>query len=433
MLTRLKEFFGIEEKGSSIQIEVLAGVSSFLALSYIFVVNPAILSQAGMNKSFVLFATIIASASATILMGLWARLPFVLAPGMEINAYVAFFVVGYLGFSWQQALGAVFWSGVIFVVLTLAQVREKIIDSIPQRMKTGLSLSVGVFLVLVALKIAGLLVYEDVTIKGLGDFASPMAYAFYVSLALILVLDRLKVRGAVLISIILTALLCHFLGIGSDSEQPAETSSAMFAAIGQLDLGVIVSPRMWSVILILFLVDFFGSIAKFIGLAMSTNIFVKGKLPRLKEALLIDGGATVLGSSIGTSSIVVYVESAVGIGVGGRTGLTAVVCGLLMLACFLITPFLKFVPVVATTGALVFVALKLCPSVRELKAYPKIDLFVLAIMLVIVIVTFAIDRAMLAGFVVYLFMDLFALRRPNPYLVVSTVLLAVGAVLQIQW
>lgn len=432
MLARLNEFFDIKGKGSSTQVEVLAGVSTFLSLSYIFVVNPAILSEAGMNKSAVLFATIIASASATILMGLWARLPFVLAPGMEINAYVAFFVVGYLGFTWQQALGAVFWSGVIFVILTLARVREKIIDAIPPRMKIGLSMSVGVFLALVALKITGLLVYENITIKGVGSLTSLPACALYVSLALILLLEKFRIMGAILISIILTAILCHFLGIGNDGGPPATASSAMFTGIGQLQLGVIADSKMWSVILILFLVDFFGSIAKFIGLAMSTNIMFNGKLPRLKEALLIDGGAIILGSSLGTSSIIVYVESAVGIGAGGRTGLTAVVCGLLMLACFLITPFLGLVPVVATTGALIFVALKLCPSVRELKSYPKVDLVVLAVMQIIVIATFAIDRAMLAGFIVYLLIDLFRLRRPNPYLVASTTLLAIGALLQIK-
>jgi adenine/guanine/hypoxanthine permease len=431
VLGKLNCFFGIEEKNSSVQTEILAGVSTFLSLSYIFVVNPAILSQAGMDKSFVLFATIIASAVATIIMGFWAKLPFVLAPGMEINAYVAFFVVGSLGFTWQQSLGAVFWSGVIFVILTVARLRERIIDAIPDKMKVGLSLSVGVFLALVALKVAGLLIYQGVKVKGLGDFTSPVAFAFYANLALTLVLDKLKVHGAVLISIILTAILCQQLGIGIDSEQqPVRISSAMFAGFGKLDLSVIVNPKMLSVILILFLVDFYGSIAKFIGLAMNTNILAEGKVPRLKEALLIDGSSTILGSGLGTTSIIVYVESAVGIGTGGRTGLTAVTCGLLMLSCFFIAPFLKFVPVVAATGALVFVAIKLCPHVREFRNYSKYDLLVIVVMQIAVIATFAIDRAMLVGFVAYLFMELLARRRPNPYLWGSTLLLIIGTILQ---
>ncbi len=432
VLNRIRRFYAIAEKGSSIQIEVLAGLSTFLSLSYIFVVNPAILSQAGMDKSFVLFATIVASAFATIAMGLWPRLPFVCAPGMELNAYVAFFVVESLGFTWRQALGAVFWSGVAFVILTLLRIREKVIEAIPERMKSALSLSVGVFLCLVALKVAGLLIYENITIKGLGSFTSPVAYAFYVSLSVILVLEWLHIRGAVLIGIIATAILCHFLGVSNNGEPPARISFAMFSGIGQFDLRVIANPRMFSVILVLFLIDFYGSIAKFIGLSINTNLVVGGNLPRLRDALLIDGAATTLGSALGTSSIIVYVESAVGIGAGGRTGLTAVVCGLLMLACFLVTPFLGLVPVVATTGALVFVGIKLCPTIRDLKSYSRIDLIVLVIMPLAVIATFAIDRAMLAGFVIYFVGDLFARRRPNPYLIGSIVLLAIGAILQMR-
>jgi AGZA family xanthine/uracil permease-like MFS transporter len=430
VLKRLRTFFAIAEKGSSVRVEVLAGLSTFLSLSYIFIVNPAILAQAGMNKSFVLFATIVASSFATIAMGLWPRLPFVLAPGMELNAYLAFFVVGSLGFTWRQALGAVFWSGIAFVILTLLRIREKLIEAIPERMKSALSLSVGVFLCLVALKLAGLLIYENVTIKGLGSFTTTTAYAFYVSLSVIFVLEWFHIRGSVLIGIVATAILCHFLGVSNSGEPPAKISYAMFSGIGQLDLGVIAKPRMFSVILILFLIDFYGSIAKFIGLSINTNLVIGGRLPRLRDALLIDGAATTLGSALGTSSIIVYVESAVGIGAGGRTGLTAVVCGFSMLACFILTPFLGLVPVVATTGALVFVGIKLCPTIRDLKTYSRIDLIVLVIMPLAVIATFAIDRAMLAGFAVYLLSDLVMRRRPNPYLVGSVVLLAIGAVLQ---
>ncbi len=429
-LSTLNKYFGIEAKGSSVQTEILAGLSTFLALSYIFVVNPAILAQAGMNKSAVLFATIVTSGVATLLMGLWARLPFVLAPGMEMNAYVAFFVVGALGFTWQQALGAVFWSGVLFVVLTVSLVREKIIQAIPERMKSGLSLSVGVFLALVAFKIAGLLRYEGVTVKGLGDFHTREALAFYTSLALVLILDKLRVRGAVMIAILTTSALCHVLGIGSSGEKAAEISAAMLSGIGQLAPSVILDVKVVSVILILFLIDFYGSVAKLIGLTMNTNIMVGGRLPRMREALLLDSVGTTVGSALGTSSITVYVESGVGIGAGGRTGLTALVCGLLMLACFALAPFLHLVPLVATTGALMFVAIKLCPSMQEMKSFSGVDLFAMAIMQILVIATFAIDRAMLAGFCVYILLSLVRRRLPDPYVAISALLLAAGALLQ---
>jgi len=429
---RLARFFDLSAKGTSIQIEVLAGVSTFLSLSYIFVVNPAILSQAGMDKSAVLFATIAASALATIAMGLWPNLPFVLAPGMELNAYVAFFVVGSLGFNWRQALGAVFWSGVLFIVLTVAQIRKKVIESIPTRMKAALALSVGVFLFLVALKVAGLLIYDGVRLVGVGGLSSRTALIFYIGLVLVLILERFKVRGSVLITIIIATVLCHYFGLNDNAEQPTRISRNMLADLGGLDLRVIIQPRMLSVILILFLIDFYGSIAKFIGLSQNTSLVVDGELPHLKDALLIDGAATVLGSTLGTSSIIVYVESAVGIGAGGRTGLTAITCGILMLGCFALTSLFGLVPIVATTGALAFVGIKLCPSLKELRTYSPVDLIALILMPLAVIVTFAIDRAMLIGFGVYAFADLIKLRKLNPYMVGSMILLAIGAYLQMR-
>ena len=426
----LDRYFGITAKGSSPQIEILAGVSTFLSLSYIFVVNPAILAQAGMNKSAVLFATIITSGIATLLMGFWARLPFVLAPGMEMNAYVAFFVVGAMGFSWQQALGAVFWSGALFVLLTALRVRQNIIEAIPDSMKSGLSLSVGVFLALVAFKIAGLLRYEGVHVRGFGDLLTRDSLVLVVGLSMILVLDGLRVRGAVLIAIVVTSFLCHFLGIGA-GEKAAEVSAAMFSGIGKLQpLAIFLDRRMLSVILVLFLIDFYGSVAKLIGLTMRTNIMDSGKLPRMKEALLIDSIGTTAGAVLGTSSITVYVESAIGIGAGGRTGLTAVACGLLMLSCFGVAPFLHQVPLVATTGALVFVAVKLCPSFRDLKSLGWVDLAAMGIMQILVVSTFALDRAMLAGFAAYTVSAVFMRKRLNPYMIGSMVLLALGVGLQ---
>ncbi len=431
MLQRISRFFQIPQRQSTISTELLAGLSTFLALSYIFVVNPAILAQAGIDRNAVLFATVVTSALATLLMGLWANLPFALAPGMEINAYVAFFVVGSLGFSWQQALGACFWSGILFVLLTLSGLRERIIGAIPERMKASLSLSVGVFLGLIALKLAGLLHYEGVRISGLGNLLSPSAYAFYAGLALVLLLGWLRIRATVLISIVAASVLCGYLGIRGEMDETGRVSGAMLSAVGSADLMVILNPRILNVILILFLIDFYGSVAKLVGLTEKTSILVDGRLPRMREALLVDGSATVLGSMTGTSSITAYVESAVGIAAGGRTGLTAVVCAILMAACFLVAPLLKYIPVAATTGSLFWVGIQLCPSWRECRSYGWTDLLALGVMQIAVVATFAIDRAMLAGFVVYLVVDLLNKRRPDPYLAGSAILLTLGAVLQL--
>lgn len=429
--SRIDRYFDLAGKGSSFATETIAGVSTFLALSYIFIVNPAILAQAGMNRSAVLFATILTSALATLAMGLWARLPFVLAPGMEMNAYVAFFVVGTLGFTWQEALGAVFWSGVLFVLLTVTRVREKIIQSIPEGMKSGLSLSVGTFLAIVALKTAGILKYQGIRFTGFGNLRSYAALVVFCSLVLILILERLRVRGAVLISILATALLCHLLHI-VDISGGSSNLQGIFAAAGKLDVSIIFQPKMLNVILTLFLIDFYGSVAKLIGLSMNTNIAIDRRVPRLREALLIDGLATTVGSGVGTSSLTVYVESGVGIGAGGRTGLTAVVCAILMLACFAFGPLLAYIPVLAASGALLWVAIQLCPSIENLRQMKPADKAALVLMQLMVLGTFTLNYAMLIGYGVYIVRD-FRLKQINGYAFGSFLLLGVGAVIQITY
>src|SRR3989338_6778276 len=209
---RVAGYFEFAKHKTNFRTEILAGVSTFLALSYIFIVNPSIFGEGGFNKSAVLFATVITCFLCTFVMGVWAKKPFAVAPGMEMNAYLAFFVILGLGFTWQQALGAVFWSGVIFMILTLTNVRTKIINAIPDKMKSGLALCVGVFLMLIALRLAGILVYSGVRFDGFGIFFSPLAYVLYSGLAMTLILRKFKIPGAVLISIVLSTLSAYILG-----------------------------------------------------------------------------------------------------------------------------------------------------------------------------------------------------------------------------
>lgn len=431
----LDRFFGISAKQSSISTEVLAGASTFLALSYIFVVNPAILGAAGIPKSAVLFATILATGVATLAMGLWARLPFAVAPGMEMNAYVAFFVVATLGFSWQEALGLAFASSVVMFVVTVTRVREKVIACIPDAMKATLALTVALFIGLIALSVAGLVRYEGLGIafQGFGSFSSRGAVTLYVAVAVVLLLDRLRFRAAVLGSIVVATLFAHLIGVVEDGST-ATLSAASFDAVGRLDLTTILSLNALSVIVVLFLIDFYGSVAKIIGLTTRTNIVRNGRVPRMTQALCLDAGGSALGATTGTTNLTVYVESGVGIGAGGRTGLTAVVVALLTFSVFLVAPFLHDVPLVATTGALLFVAIKLAPSRTELRRLGPTDLLAMGMAAAVLAVTFAVDRAMLAAFAVYLAGGLLGRRfgavRANPYLAASTALLAVGAVLQ---
>ncbi len=430
---RISKYFEFGKHRTNFRTEILAGVSTFLALSYIFVVNPSILGEGGFNKSAVLFATVITCFLTTFVMGVWAKKPFAVAPGMEMNAYVAFFVVLALGFTWQQALGAVFWSGVIFMILTLTNIRTKIITAIPDKMKSGLALCVGVFLMLIALRLAGILVYSGVTISGLGIFLSPLAYVLYFGLALALILRKLKIPGAILISIVLSTIFAYLLGLGGTAS-PVQISSEMFSSIFQFDLGVIFNVKMIGVILVLFLIDFYGSIAKFIGLTRGTTIVNKdGTMPQMKEALSVDGAGTMVGASLGTSSMVAYVESAVGISEGGRTGFTAVVISILMLAMIFLTPIISLVPVIATTGVLFWVGIALLPSKQELKTYTKLDIATVLIMIGAVIWTFSIDRALLFGFGIFIFGLLFTrrIKEVSIFMIISTILLAIGWILSV--
>ena len=241
-LKTIDDFFEITKRGSSFRIEFLAAISTFLSLSYIFVVNPAILSAAGISTSVVFFATVLGSVITTLLMGLWARLPFAVAPGLEMNAYVAYVVVGALGFTWQGALGAVFWSGVLTVALSFTPLRVNIVKAIPDTLKSGLAAAVGIFLVLIALKVSGILAYDGIQVKGLGLIASKEAMVFYVGLALVAILKYFKVKGSVLLSIIGAAIFAHVLGLGQAAE-PIKLSSDMFSATFAFDWKIILNPK----------------------------------------------------------------------------------------------------------------------------------------------------------------------------------------------
>ena len=215
---RLDTYFSISDRGSSVPIEILAGFSTFLTLAYIVVVNPAILAEGGLDKSAVFFATVVVSSLAMIGMGLWARLPFALAPGLEMDSYVAFFVIGVLSFSPEQALGIVFWSTMMFFLLSILRIREKIIDSIPDGMKHALSTAIGVFVAMIGLRLAGLVTFAGDAPSGFGSFTSPEAIALYIGFGVILACEAVRFRGSVLVSIIITAVYCTIQGLAKDVE-----------------------------------------------------------------------------------------------------------------------------------------------------------------------------------------------------------------------
>lgn len=423
---KLETYFEFKELGTNWRREILAGFSVFLSLAYIIVVNPTILAKGGIPLEIAFFATVAISGLAMIAMGLWARLPFVLAPGLEMNAYLVFFIIGVLGYSWQEALGLVFWSGVLFLILTLTRLRQGIIEAIPENMKYILSFAVGVFVAAIGLRITDLLFYDGSFISGVGDFISPKAITLYIGLGVLIILSKLRVPGAVLLSIFAGSLYLN-LTAGVDDTANYGGFAEMTKDVGAFDpFFALKSRAAIGAIFVLFAIDFYGSIAKFIGLTVNTPIKIQ---ERSGKALYVDSVATIFGAAAGTSSITTYVESAVGIGAGGRSGIVAIIAGVLMLASFFLLPYLSYVPVAATAPALLYVGYKLFPVAILKDKFRLFDWFVLAVSGLIVFFMFALDKAMLFGFACYFAMALFAKFKGqhskdlNIYLFISILIL----------
>jgi len=423
----VERWFACRERGSTWSVEVMAGLSSFLALSYIFVVNPAILGSAGMPRQGVFFATVLVSGLATIVMGLCTNLPFVLAPGMEINTYVAVYAIGVMHLSWREALGAVFWSGVLFLILTLSGVRRRIVESFPRGLERGVAVAVAALLTAVALRGAGVLRYDGIHLTGFGRPGAAAALLLITSL-IVFALAAAGIRAAVLASIIGGSLVAAAMHYGGAAHTEGNRSG-LLAAFGAADLSVITRPSAWTIILVLFLIDFYGSIAKLIGLVRNTGLMRNGRLPKLREALLIDGMAATAGGLAGTTSVLVYAESGVGIAAGGRTGLTALTAGIAMLGCLVAAPLLAYVPAAAVGGALLHVAFRLMPRRTEWRSLDAWELVIIAGMAGIVFTTFSLDGALLFGLAVQIVRDFSNGVRLNAYAAGSVALLLIGWVL----
>lgn len=361
----LNRFFKLEQNNTSIKTELIAGVTTFLAMAYITVVNPSILSQAGMDFGAVFVATCLAAALGSVIMGLYANYPIALAPGMGQNAFFAFGICIGMGNSWQIALGAVFISGVLFIIISVLPVREWLINSIPRSLKLGMAAGIGLFLAIIALSSGKAVVDNPATLVSLGDMSSPEPLLMLAGFVLIAALTARNVVGAVVIGILTVTVIAWLSGYaefrGVVSAPPAAS------AILELDIKGALNVSMLTVILTLLLIDVFDTAGTLVGVATRANMLdADGKLPRLKKALLADSGATAAGALLGTSSTTSYVESAAGVEAGGRTGLSAVVTGILFLLCLFISPLAQSIPSFATASALLFVACLMVRSFADL-------------------------------------------------------------------
>lgn len=422
-MTFLNHYFKLDANGTTVRTELLAGLTTFLTMAYIIFVNPSILGDAGMPKDAVFVATCVAAAIGTLIMGLYANYPIGLAPGMGLNAYFAYAVVKGMGFPWQAALGAVFISGCLFLVVTLFRIRELIINAIPHSLRTAIPAGIGLFLALISLKNAGIVAANPATFVGMGDLHQPAAVLAIIGFLLIVALDQLKVRGALLIGILVVTVLSfvfggnHFSGVFS---APPSITPTLF----QLDLKGAISMGLVNVVLVFFLVELFDATGTLIGVAQRAGLVRDGKVARINKALLADSGAIVAGSLLGTSSTTAYIESAAGVQAGGRTGLTAVTVAVLFLLCLFIAPLAGVVPAYATAPALFFVACLMLRELADIAWHDTTESVPAVITALVMPFTYSIANGLALGFVSYAALKLLTGRTRE----VSAVIWVVAAI-----
>ncbi|MBL8301027.1 MAG: NCS2 family permease [Rhodanobacteraceae bacterium] len=406
----LDRWFQLRESGSDVRTECLAGLATFLAMAYIMFVNPEILAAAGMPRDAVFVATCVAAAIGSAVMGLYANYPIALAPGMGLNAYFAYSVVQGMGFSWQAALGAVFLSGCLFVAVSLFRVREWIVDAIPHSLKLAISAGIGLFLAVIGFKNAGLITANPATLVGLGDLHAPSVLYAAAGLLLIVGLEARRVRGGIIIGILVVTLAAIVCGHATFSGVFALPPSPLPTLL-QLDISAAIDAGLVTVVLTFFLVELFDATGTLIGVSHRAGLLdAQGRLPRLRRALLADSSAIVAGAALGTSSTTAYIESAAGTAVGGRTGLTALVVALLFLAALFLSPLAASVPPFATAPALIYVAILMARGLAELAWEDLTEAAPAVICALAMPLTFSIAHGIAFGFIAYAGIKLFAGR-----------------------
>lgn len=405
----LEKLFKLKELGTDVRTEVLAGISTFLTMAYIIVVNPGILSETGMPFEAVFMATCIAAALGTAVMGLFANYPVALAPGMGLNAFFTFGVVFGMGQSWQVALGCVFWSGIIFLLISIFKVREWIINAIPASMKTGIAVGIGLFLALIGLEGAGVVVNNDATLVGLGDVTSPQVVLCFLGFALIVALHHRGITGSVIIGILATTVIGAFFGLVSYNGI-ASVPSGLGATFLQLDIFGALELGLYSVIFAFLFVDLFDTSGTLVAVAKEGKLLDSdGKLPRLNRALIADSSASVAGSLLGTSTTTSYIESGAGIAVGGRSGLTAVTVSVLFVLALFFSPLALMIPSYATASALIFVAvLMVSSSIASVDWKDITEAAPVVVTAFMMPVTYSIAEGIAAGFLCYAVIKLLA-------------------------
>ncbi len=400
----MDSYFELRKNGSSVTTEIIAGISSFLATSYIIVVNPSVLSQTGMPFTGVLTATVIVSFFSSLMMGFYAKNPILVAPGMGLNAFFTFSVVLGLKVSWQVALGAVFWSGIVFFLLSVFNIRTHIVKAIPRPVRYAVSAGIGLFITMIGLSNAKFIVSDPATLVSMGKL-TPALLTFVAGLLVTAILVIRNVKGGILIGILFTTLAAYPLGRWWGFEAApliswkGLVSAPDFSLLFQLDL---INSLTWAVVPVIFafvFTDMFDSLSTFVGIAEAANLLDEQGEPRnIKKSLLTDAVSTTLAGLVGSSPGTAYIESAVGVEAGGRTGLTAVVAGFLFLPFLFLAPLLSVVPAIATAPALVLVGVFMIRPVVKINWMKLDDAIPCFIAMALIPFTYSITHGITWGF-----------------------------------
>ncbi|MCL5043364.1 MAG: NCS2 family permease [Gammaproteobacteria bacterium] len=414
----LERLFQLSAHGTNVKTEIIAGLTTFLTMAYIIFVNPAMMADAGIDPGAAFVATCLAAALGTLIMGLWANYPIALAPGMGLNAFFSYTVVGSMGYSWEVALGAVFISGFLFFLLSAFKVREWIINSIPMPLRSAIAAGIGLFLALIALKNAGIVVPHDATMVSLGDMTQPAPILAALGFVLIVALAFKRVTGAVMIGILVVTGISLMLGL-SQATGVVSAPPSLEPTLMQLDLRGAFEIGLISVVFAFLFVDLFDTSGTLIGVAQRANLLDEnGRMPRLGRALMADSTATMAGSLMGTSTTTSYIESAAGTAAGGRTGLTACVVAILFLLCLFLSPLATAVPAFATAPALLFVAVLMTGGLVQVDWEDLTEAAPVVVTAIMMPLTFSIAHGIAIGFITWTAIKLFSgrWRELNPSL-----------------
>ena len=425
----LDNYFGLTKNGTNVKTEMLAGLTTFMTMAYILIVNPAILSAAGMDSGAVFTATAISAVISTLIMGLYAKLPFAQAPGMGLNAFFAFTIVVTMGYSFKFALTAVFLEGIIFILLTLFNIREAIVDSIPSNIKKAISVGIGLLIALIGLEGAGVVVQGSGTILTLGDITKGPALLAIVGIIITGILMAMNVKGALFFGMIATAIIGMPMGITPMPQRLMSMPPSIDSVFMKFEWHNIFSLDMLVVLFTLLFMDMFDTIGTLVGVTTKAKMLDEnGKVPNIKKALLSDAIGTTVGACLGTSTVSTFVESAAGVAEGGRTGLTAVSTAIMFALALFFAPVFGIITPAVTASALVLVGLFMLEPIKEIDLTDWTEALPAFLTIIMMPLSYSISDGIVFGVVSYILLKLFTGKIKD--ISITTVILAIVFILK---